>query len=475
MTNESAHAQRTRAIGMAVLSSLMSKGGTALLMLISIPLAFKVLGEARYGVFGVVQTLMFFITMSDLGMGPEIMRRITGAVAKGDRDEETTVISCGFFIALGFVMVAAVLFWALMTLVPVTTLFGAGFDEVQDELRTNLWLAGGMFLTMLMVSMLERAREGYQEIHIGNTFGAVQNVIAACVLYFGVQHWPTVTFLMLAIYGTQALTGAANAMHLLYRRPWLIPRWSKVDRQLGRRMMREGLALFTAGTMAPIFQREGTKWLVGQMMGHQGPAVLGRYTILIQLGFFLYGFVLMVSRPLWPAVADAVARGDMEWVRAARRRISKWALILGGLTVAGFTVLGPWLAETWLRKPLEVQRLDYGLFSLSFVLMVWSHFHYVILAGIGSIRPVARVLTWETVTVLVLAWIGIPWFGLSGALGATVLGVACFSGWRLPLILNKALKSGEAAVVPHGAKPPAEVPASGGGGGGGGVLQKTPA
>ena len=87
MNEANAQHRRSRAMGMAVLSSLASKGGNAILMLVSIPLAFRVLGEARYGVFGVVQTLMFFITMSDLGMGPGIMRRIASAVARGNRAE----------------------------------------------------------------------------------------------------------------------------------------------------------------------------------------------------------------------------------------------------------------------------------------------------------------------------------------------------------------------------------------------------
>ena len=83
MTHAAAAQSRTRAMGLAVVSSLVSKGGTALLMLVSIPLAFKVLGEERFGVYGVVQTMMWFITMSDLGMGPGITRRIAGAVARG--------------------------------------------------------------------------------------------------------------------------------------------------------------------------------------------------------------------------------------------------------------------------------------------------------------------------------------------------------------------------------------------------------
>lgn len=426
-------------MGMAVLSSLLSKGGNALLMLVSIPLAFRVLGEERFGVYGVVQTLMFFITMSDLGMGPGIMRRIAAAVARGNREEETAVMSCGFFITLGFVTVAASVFITLMLTVPVTTLFGSGFATMAPELEKNLWIAGLMFLVMLLVSMLERAREGYQEIHIGNTFGAAQNVASAVILYFGLYHWPTVSFLILAIYGTQAFFGSANATHLLLKRPWLIPRWSSIRRPLAWQMVREGLALFTAGTMSPILQREGTKWLLGWMMGPLGPSVSGRYTILIQLGFFLYGFVLMISRPLWPAVADAVARGDLAWVRAARARITKWFLLMAVLTVSGFVFLGPWLAEAWLRKKVDLDRLDYALFSLSFVLMVWSHFHYVILAGVGKIRQVAQVLAMETATVLVLAWLGIQTFGLAGALAATGLGTAAFSAWWLPVMLQRFL------------------------------------
>ena len=432
----SADENRTRAMGLAVMSSLVSKGGNALLMLVSVPLAFSVLGEERFGVYGVVQTLMWFITMSDLGMGPGIMRRIAGAVARGDRDSETAAVSCGFFITLGFVAISALIFTAIMWLVPVTTLFGEKFAPVQDELRSNLWMAGGMFLLMLMVSMLERSREGYQEIHVANAFGGIGNVIAAVVLYLGIGYFPSVTFLLLSVYGIQALASSLNAAHLIWKRPWLLPRWSSMERGLSRQMLGEGLALFVAGSVAPILQREGTKWLLGQL---EGPAAVGRFTILIQLGFFLYGFVFMLSRPLWPAVADAVTRGDFEWVRAARRRMLRFFLPLALLTVAGFTVLGPWLADHWLRRHVDLHRLDFALFSLSFVLMVWSHLHYVMLAGSGEFRRPAWILAVETGAVLLAAWFGIHHYGLAGAMAGSALGVALFSAWMLPRLLGRVL------------------------------------
>jgi O-antigen/teichoic acid export membrane protein len=439
MSQVTAQQTRSRAMGLAVLSSLVSKGGNALLMLVSIPLAIRVLGEERFGVYGVVQTLMWFITMSDLGMGPGIMRRIVAAVARGDREEESAAVACGFFITLGFVLVAGILFCTLMLTVPVTVMFGAKFAPVEAELTQNLWMSGVLFLVMLMVSMLERSREGYQEIHIANAFGGTANLLAAGVLFFGIGMHSSVMFLLLAIYGMQAVASALNAGHLLWKRPWLIPKWSNLQAVLARQMVWEGMALFVAGSVAPILQREGTKWLLGQM---EGPAAVGRFTILIQLGFFLYGFVFMVSRPLWPAVADAVARGDIAWVRTARRRMLRFYFPLAVLTVAGFTLLGPWLVDLWLKKHVNLERSDFMLFSLSFVFMIWSHLHYVMLAGSGSIRRPAVVLACETVAVLTLSWLGIRFYGLPGALAGTTAGTLLFSAWMLPRLLAKSLRPG---------------------------------
>ena len=438
MSQDSPHHHRTRAIGLAVATSLVSKGGNALLMLLSIPLAYKVLGEERFGIYGTLQTLMWFISMSDLGIGPGVSRRVAQAVAREDRGEQAQVAACGFFITLGFALVAAVFFALLIGLVPVTTLFGAGYGAHEAELRMNLWLAAGLFLVMLVVGTLERGREGFQETYISNGYGAAQNVLAAMILFLGIQTHPTVAFLLLTIYGMQTLMTTLNAGHLLWKRPWMLPKWSNLRLPMALGMMNEGLAFFVAGSVAPILQREGTKFLLGQI---NGPAAVGRFTILLQLGFFLYGFVYMFSKPLWPAFADAVERGDMEWVRAARRRIVWLFVPMAVLSAGGFALCGPWLADRWLSRHVDLEQAEFGLFGLVFVFMVWSHLHYVMLGGSGAAGTVARVLALETVAVLVLAWLGIHHYGLPGALLGSVAGMALVSAWLLPLRLSQFLRT----------------------------------
>src|SRR5687768_6473082 len=88
--------RRSRSIRLAVFTSFISKGGNVLLMLIAIPLAYRVLGEERAAIYGVMQSLMWLVSMADLGTGPGMVRRLAGAVAAGDCERQGIVVSSAF-------------------------------------------------------------------------------------------------------------------------------------------------------------------------------------------------------------------------------------------------------------------------------------------------------------------------------------------------------------------------------------------
>ena len=215
--------KRTRGIILAVATSILSKGGNVLLMLVAIPLAYHVLGEQRAAIYGVMQSLMWMVSMADLGTGPGMVRRLAGAVAEEDRERQSAVVSTGFFLSLVLALGAGVLFSALLTWVPVTTLFGDAFAPYAGELLETAWVSLAIFLILMVFASLERVREGFQEVHIGNTFGSVYNVTAAGILWFGMRHFHTPVFLILAVYGLMILFSAANVTALLWKRPWLRP------------------------------------------------------------------------------------------------------------------------------------------------------------------------------------------------------------------------------------------------------------
>lgn len=432
---------RKRSILLAVFTSIISKGGNILLMLISIPLAYHVLGEERAAIFGVMQSLMWFVNMSDLGTGPGMVRRLAGAVAANDRERQGAIVATAFFVSTGLAIAGGLLFAGLLSTVPLTTLFSDAFAPYESELRQTVWVSLGIFVTLMILCALERVREGYQEVHIGNGFGSVYNVCAAGLLWLGISSFPSPVFLIVAVYGLLILFCSVNVASILWKRPWLIPSPRKLDRTLVRSMTFEGLALFAAGSVAPILVREAPKFLLGRSENHGGAADVAHYWVLAQLGLIGMGFVMMITRPLWPAMADAAHRRDYAWVRSARMQMMKFFAPCAVIVVCGFSLLGPWFTRWWLKTESGITVTQFTLFGGLFVLSAWSHLHYVMLGSIGLAKTAAKVLLAEAAFILVLSWWAIHQHGLTGSIMATAAGMIVVSAWIMPLALRKVLNA----------------------------------
>jgi O-antigen/teichoic acid export membrane protein len=431
--------KRSRSIILAVFTSIISKGGNVLLMLLAIPLAYQVLGEERAAIYGVMQSLMWLVSMADLGTGPGMVRRLAGAVAEEDKDRQAAVVSTGFFLSLMLALIAGLLFSALLAWVPVTTLFSDAFAPYADELEHTAWVSLAVFLILMVLASLERVREGFQEVHIGNTFGSVYNVCAAIVLWLGMSYFHTPVFLVLAVYGLLIFFCSANVANLLWKRPWLRPSLKRLDRSVVRGMTREGLALFAAGSVAPILIREAPKFMLGRAGAHAASDV-AHYWILIQLGLIGMGFIMMVTRPLWPAMAEAAYRHDYSWIRFARQRMMHLFAPCAVIVVCAFSLLGPWFTSWWLKTNSGLTRMDLTAYGVLFVLTAWSHMHYVMLGSLGMARAAAKVLLIEAFLILFLTWWGIQWQGLLGAIVAACAGMVAVSAWAMPLLLGRALR-----------------------------------
>jgi O-antigen/teichoic acid export membrane protein len=435
-----AAARRSRGIVLAVLTSILSKGGNILLILLAIPLAYRVLGEERAAIYGVMQSLMWLVSMSDLGTGPGMVRRLAAAAAARDRAQQSAIVSTGFFLSTGLVLLLSGVLALLMLNVPLTSLFGSAFAAHTGELRTAAWTSLGIFTAGMILASIERVREGWQEIHVNNMIGGAYNVTAAAVLWAGISVWPQPVFVIIAVYGVFITFSCANAGRLLWMRPWLAPRLRHWDPGLARSMAGEGMALFIAGSVAPILVREAPKFLLSRSGHDTAAADITHYWILVQLGFLGMGVVMMLTRPLWPALAEASHRGDHAWITAARRRMLRWFAPAAVLALAGFSLAGPWFTTWWLGTGGGLTRSHFTLYGVIFVLTAWSQLHYVMLGSMGRARTVAWVLAAETVAVLILTWAGINMAGLDGALQGTALGMALLSAWLLPFCLQRALR-----------------------------------
>ncbi|RYD18406.1 MAG: hypothetical protein EOP88_22670, partial [Verrucomicrobiaceae bacterium] len=310
--------RRDRSIRLAVVTSFVSKFGTILLQLLSVPIAVNVLGKAEYGLYITVNLTLATISLFQVGVGPALTHGLTQARAAGDEKKQRELGSSAFFLMTGISLLVGILLAAVLVTVPLSSLFGDGYAGKESALRPALWAGLGLFLLLFILNLTERVREGHLEIASNNLWGATGNVMAALFIGVGVVYVPQVWFLVVAMHGAMVLAKLCNTATLWKKHPLMRPALKSFRLDTARHLFGDGIAFSTCCLVTGIIEYNFCGWLVGR---DGGPSAIALYGIFINLTIMQLGFVVMLSTPTWPAVAEALARDDKAWARKAAKRL----------------------------------------------------------------------------------------------------------------------------------------------------------
>ena len=227
VTTDSSHAaRRDRSIRLAVVTSFISKAGTALFQLLSIPIAIRVLGREEFGLYTTVNFTLATVALLQVGIGPALAHGLSGAKARGNEGESRRLASTAFFMMVGMALLAGLLLSAVLLTVPLPSLFGEAFAAKENVLRPALWTGLALFLLLFVLNLTDRVREGLLETAANNLWGASGNVIAAIAVGVGVFFVPQVWFLVLAVHGAMVLAKLFNTVALWRKHPETRPAWT---------------------------------------------------------------------------------------------------------------------------------------------------------------------------------------------------------------------------------------------------------
>jgi O-antigen/teichoic acid export membrane protein len=438
-THEESHASRRgRSIRLAVLTSFLSKGGTILLQLLSIPIAIRVLGRAEFGLYATVNLTLSTVAMLQVGVGPALTHGLTQARAAGDEKRQRELGSTAFYLIGGIALLTGLALSCVLLMVPLTTLFGESFAGSESALRPALWTGLGLFLMLFILNHTERVREGYLEVASNNLWGAAGNVMAAVFAGVGIWWMPQVWFLVLAIYGAMVLGKLCNTAALWRKHPLMLPSLKHLRPSVARHLFSDGLAFSTCCLITGVIEFNFCGWLVGR---EGGPSAVALFGIFVSLTTMQLGFVVMLSTPTWPAVAEALARGDHPWARMAAKRLY---LFGGGFAICsalGLVLLGPWLLPLWLGKDFSnIDRPLLACYGLYFIAHVWRHLNHTLMIGAGQVSKLVGIQLFESAAVAVLGYAALKTGGIPSLLATMGIVILALTGTFLPRRVALALK-----------------------------------
>ncbi|MCW1926216.1 oligosaccharide flippase family protein [Luteolibacter arcticus] len=431
ITDESAHsARRDRSIRLAVVTSFLSKAGTALFQLLSIPIAIHVLTREGFGIYSAVNVTLGTVSLLQVGIGPALAHGLSKAKAQGHDNDARELSASAFFLSGGLALLAGLLLAIVLLAVPLPVIFGNEFAGKEAILRPALWTGLALFLLLFLFNLTDRTREGLLEASANNLWGAAGNVLAAAAVGIGVWFVPQVWFLVLAVHGSLVIAKLCNTIALWRAHPEVRPRWTRFRLPVAKHLFTDGLTFSAATLVTGVVEYNLCGWLAGR---NGGPAATALYGVFISMTIMQLGFVMMLSTPTWPAVAEALARGDVPWAKKAARKLYLFGSAFALCAFGGLVLLGPWVFSIWLGKDFaNTPRTMFACYGFYFVAHVWRHLNHAMMIGTGQVGKLARIQFVESTLVAVVAFFALEWGGIGPMLAAMGTVALAITGIMLP-------------------------------------------
>ena len=321
----------------------------------------------------------------------------------------------------------------------VTGLFGDHYLTYSDDIHTGLLVLTGALLVQLLIVVVEGAQGGYQELHIIGFCGMLGQVLATVTLAVVAScHALSIVALILCLVVVAGFPRLCNVLMLIgYVRRHLWPSPRHFSPRLARALIGTGMAFGLAG-LGQFLRQEGSILLVGRLLG-PGPVAI--YALMLYLTLLASGIVTMQLGPLLPAITDAVAHSDLEWVQHAWRQAMGRNMVYAFAVSVGLATVGPTIVRAWYGPAMAPSVALSAAVGFTFILYTWEVSHHVVLFGLGCLWPPAVTFVLQNAVALVLCVPLVSIFGSTGAAVSYCLTSLAWNSWFLPYLLRKRLSS----------------------------------
>jgi O-antigen/teichoic acid export membrane protein len=310
----------------------------------------------------VLASIIAAMGFADLGIGLGLVNAISEAYGKDDRELARRYFTSAFGMLLGIAALLAVAGAVAYPWMPWMRLFNVKSPAVAAEGARALLVLYAWFVINIPLDAAVRVQTGLQRGYFPEIIRALGSLatLAALLVVIG-QHGSLIWLVFGSTVGS-IISTIVNAWILLRHNPWLLPAFHAFHFDAAKKILHLGLLFFVL-QCAVVLGYTSDNIVIAQVMG---AAAVAAYAVPQKLFNFVTLIVAMAINPLWPAYGEAIARGEVSWVR--RAFIGSLWLVLG-ITIPLCTVLvlaGPWILRIFFGKTLHAPM------SLLIVLGIWG-------------------------------------------------------------------------------------------------------
>jgi O-antigen/teichoic acid export membrane protein len=390
---------------------------SSLVGLLTLPLAVRYLGAARYGVWITVTTTAVWLNLLDLGIANTLTNQISQAYALGDKEAARRYFTNALVLTCAATALAGVSFAFLFGRIDWIQLFNVSVKVSSAEVRHTVAVAVGLMLLALPCSLGSKLLAGYQELHrsaYATGAGAVATLLG---LALGIALHVSMPVLYVMSMGCTTFASLFLLLLTISRKPWLLPRCSAVDRVSAKELLGSGSSFFLI-QVAAVVVFSSDNIIVSHYLG---ASEVTPYSVTWRVAGLAAVLQSLIFPALWPAYAEAYARHDYLWIRQTFMATMKGILGLNVFCALGLICFGRMVIRLWAGAAAVPDRHMILAMALWIIVSGFMSVESCLLAALNRTRGQAILSVGAAVVNVVLSVTLVRSVGALGVIGGTIL------------------------------------------------------
>jgi O-antigen/teichoic acid export membrane protein len=352
------------------------------------------------------------------------MNAVSEAHGREDRQAAINSVSSGFVMLAAVAGLILAAFAVAYPFIPWARVFNVKSPVAIREAGPAMAVFVACFAVNLPLGVVQRVQMGYQEGFLNSLWESAGKVLGLLGLLLVIYLKAGIAWLVLAVAGGPVLAWLLNSLFLFgSRRPWLRPRWDYATFTCAKKIFRIGILFFLLQvTFSLAFTSDNL--VAAQVLG---PEAVTQYSIASRIFSVALLMATLLSAPLWPAYGEALARGDIPWIKRTLIRSLVLTFFIAGIPSLFFVIWGPWIIRLWVGPQISPP------FLLLLGLGIWTTISAVG-AALAMFFNGANILRFQVVCGLIMAvsalgakiWLAQA-IGLPGIIWGTIIAYILFT------------------------------------------------
>lgn len=413
-TEEGRAAERYRRASWTMVAHAASSGANMLVLVLSVGWTVPYLGAERFGAWMTLASLAAMLGFLDLGLGNGLTNRIAQVASGRKAGELPRAVSGGLGVLAALSLVLMVVLSATAWLLPWQALIKTTSAELNSEVRVSALLFAGLFAASISFNGVLRIYHGLQRGFEVFATSAICTSIGLLCLYVATRHQAGMPVLLFCTMGATLAPGLWLWARLGRSGLFSFAGWAHSTRAERPKLLKISL-LFLMLQIGTALGWGMDSVVVSSTLGASGAAA---YVLTQRMFLIATQPMAILNAPLWPAYADADAKGDRAFIRttlsSALTQTFAYAAVITFMLIAfREPVLRHWTSGT----VVPTDSLVYALGAWAIVEAMAMCFA-MFLNGTSIVKP-------QVVCAVVIVVVGVPlkfWLARTGGAAAMVCG-----------------------------------------------------